>query len=201
MEELSKEYVISFFNETLTRYGDRAEAVGWTSGGQSQHFECLLDIDQDLEGKKVLDYGCGKGDFYQFLKDRNISVQYTGFDINANLISLARRKYPECRFDVFDIEKDTLSEHFDYIFLCGVFNLKVEGLIETVQDSLKKLFHYCRTGMAFNALSAHNPEKDFQLHYLYPEEVFKFVVKNLSPFVVLNHSRIPYDFTIFIYRK
>lgn len=201
MKGLSKEYVISFFSKTLQRHGDRPEAVGWTSRGQIEHFECLLDIGHDIEGKKVLDYGCGKGDFYQFLKDRNISVQYTGFDINTNLVSLARQKHPECRFYVFDIEKDTLNEDFDYIFLCGVFNLKVDGLTETIQNTLKKLFNHCRKGMAFNALSGHNPQKDFELNYLLPEDILKFVIKNLSPFVSLNHNMIPYDFTVFIYRR
>lgn len=82
------------------------------------HFERLLDINSSIKGKKVLDCGCGKADFYQFLKDRNILIQYTGFDINEKLISLARQKFPKCRFRVFDIEKDTLNEDFNYIFLC-----------------------------------------------------------------------------------
>jgi len=201
MEELSKEYVISYFNKTLKMHGDRSEAVGWTPDGQIRHFECLLDIDHTIAGKSVLDYGCGKGDLYQFLKDRNISVRYTGFDINASLISLARRKYPECGFRVFDIEKDTLHENFDFIFLCGVFNLKVKGLMETIQYTLIKLFEHCRIALAFNALSAHNPESDFELNYLYPEDILKFVIKNISPSVSINHHRIPYDFTIFIYKK
>jgi len=201
MDELSKEYVISFYNNALQMYGDRPESLRWTSKGQLMHYESLLDIDRSIEGKKVLDYGCGKGDFYQFLKKRDISVQYTGFDINENLIALARQKFRECRFEVFDIESDVLDEDFDYIFLCGVFNLKVKGISETIKNTLKKLFSHCRIALAFNALSAHNPQKDFELHYVVPEEIFEFAVKNLSPFVVLGHEKIPYDFTMFVYRN
>ncbi|MBI5740729.1 MAG: class I SAM-dependent methyltransferase [Nitrospirae bacterium] len=200
MDELSKEYVISFFGKKLGMHGDKAETVGWTAAGQRRRFECMLDIGRDLEGKRVLDYGCGKGDFYQFLRDRNISVQYTGMDINAGLISLARQKHPEGGFHVFDIESDQLSEDFDYIFLCGVFNLRVGGLTETVHNVLIKLFHHCRGGMAFNALSAHDPKQDYELHYLYPGEMFEFAVKNLSPFVSLRNDRLPYDFTMFVYK-
>jgi SAM-dependent methyltransferase len=201
MDELSKEYVISFYNNTLQLHGDRPEAVRWTSSGQAEHYRCLLEISKRIDGKKILDYGCGKGDFYQFLKENNLSVHYTGFDINEGLISLAKRKFPECVFKVFDIECDPLDENFDYIFLCGVYNLKVQGLRETIENTLKKLFNHCRIAMAFNGLSMHSPKKDFELNYISPENLFGFAVKNLSPYVTLRHDTIPYDFTIFVYKE
>jgi SAM-dependent methyltransferase len=201
MDELSKKYVISFFDKALQMHGDRPEAVRWTPGGQQLRYECLLDIDNNMNGSKILDYGCGKGDFYQFLKERNISVRYTGFDINEQLISLAKDKFPECRFKVFDIEKDILKEDFDYILLCGVFNLKFEDLEKSIKNTLTNLFSHCHIALAFNALSAHDPNKAFELHYLYPEAMVEFAIKNLSPFVTLIHDRVPYDFTMFVRRE
>ncbi|MBI4697479.1 MAG: methyltransferase domain-containing protein [Nitrospirae bacterium] len=201
MDELSKEHVVSFYNKKLQMHGDSPEALRWTEKGQLLHYECILDIDRDIDGKKILDYGCGKGDFYQFLKNRNISVHYTGFDINEKLIALARLKYPECRFRVFDVESDGLEEDFDFIFLCGVFNLKVQGLDKIIKNTLIKLFEHCRTAVAFNALSSHDPAKDFELHYVSPEAMFEFAVRNLSPFVALRHDRIPCDFTMFVYKE
>jgi SAM-dependent methyltransferase len=201
MDELHKEYVISYFDKMLQMHGDRPEAVRYSAKGQLLRYEALLGIDTEIREKKVLDYGCGKGDFYQFLKDKNISVSYTGFDINGNLIRMAERKFPECEFQVFDIEKDILKEDFDYIFLCGVFNLNIERLDETIRNVLKKLFDHCRTALAFNALSAHDPNKDFQLHYVYPEDLLEFALTNLSPYAVLKESRIPHDFIVFVHRE
>jgi hypothetical protein len=201
MDELSKEYVISFYKNTLQLHGDRPEAVRWTSAGQEKHFRYLLDIDKSIHKAKVLDYCCGKGDLYQFLKENYLSVQYTGFDINEGLISLAKKKFPECTFKVFDIECDPLTEDFDYIFLCRVFNLKVQGLQETIENTLKKLFKHCPIAMAFNGLSDHDPKKTFELYYLFPEEMISFAVKNLSPFYVLRQDRMPYELTLFVYRK
>ncbi|RJR19891.1 MAG: class I SAM-dependent methyltransferase [Nitrospiraceae bacterium] len=201
MDELYKEYVISYFDKKLRIHGDRPEALSYSAKGQLMRFETVLDIDTELQGKRVLDYGCGKGDFYQFLKDRNIPVLYTGFDINKNLVHIARRKFPECRFEVFDIEKEDLEEEFDYIILCGVFNLNIEGLDETIQNVLKRLFDHCSRALAFNALSAHDPNKDFQLHYVYPEELFEFALKYLSPHAVIKQGRIPYDFTLVVSKK
>ncbi len=200
MDELSKEYVISFFDTNLMLHGDRPEAVRWTTVGQRAHYQSMLDIG-DTAGKKILDFGCGKGDLYQFLQEREVPVEYTGCDINGKLITVAQKKYPGVDFRVLDIDRDVLDEDFDFIFLCGVFNLRVEGLDEVIKDTLIKLFARCRIGLAFNALSAHNPKKDFELHYTSPEEVFSFAVRNLSPYVSLRHDRMCYDFTLFIYQE
>lgn len=199
MDELSKEYVISFFDNNLMLHGDRPEAVRWSSTGQILHYHAMLDIG-NINGSKILDFGCGKGDFYQFLKDKGIQVEYYGCDINEKLIALAKQKFPEADFRIFDIDKDVLDEHFDYIFLCGVFNLNIQGLDEIIKGALIKLFRHCRIALAFNALSSHNPKKDFELHYTSPEEIFNFALKNLSPYVSLRHDRIAYDFTMFIYK-
>jgi len=200
VDDFSKEYVVSFYNKKLAMHGDRPEALSWTAEGQAAHYRSLLDIAGSIEGKKILDFGCGKGDFYQYLRERHISVGYTGLDINERLISLAKEKFPEGRFEIFDIEQDALKEDFDFIFLCGVFNLQVQGLDELIRETLKKLFPHCGTALAFNALSAYDPRKDFELHYIVPEELFQFAVRNLSPYVALRHDRLAFDFDLFVYR-
>lgn len=199
MDELSKEYVISFFDKNLMLHGDRPESVRWSSKGQVIHYQSMLDIGS-IKGKKILDFGCGKGDFYQFLKDRGITAEYHGYDINEKLITFAKEKFPNIDFRGFDIDKDMLNEDFDYIFLCGTFNLKVQGLDEMIESTVTKLFERCRIALAFNALSEYNPKKDFELHFVSPENMFSFAVKNLSPYFSLRHDRIIYDFTMFVYK-
>ncbi len=199
MEELYKEYVISYFDKTLSMHGDSPAAVGLSPQGQHLRFEELLTIG-DIQGKKILDYGCGKGDLYQFLKSKNVPVSYTGFDINRSLISFAEGKFPEADFRVFDIVEDRLNEDFDYIFLCGVFNLKVSGLDETIRKVLKMLFERCSTALAFNALSAHSRKKDFELNYIDPQEILEFAKGELSPHAEIRQGRVPDDFKMFVYK-
>ncbi|MDO8282926.1 MAG: class I SAM-dependent methyltransferase [Thermodesulfovibrionia bacterium] len=201
MDELSKEYVISYYSKSLNFHGDTPAAVKWTGQGQLLRFESLLNLNGDISGCKVLDYGCGKGDFYQFLTDMGIDVDYVGFDINKDMVALARRKFPQCRFEIFDIEKDTLDEDFDYIFLCGVFNLKLEGIYETVKNVLSRLFKHCRHTLVFNALSSHDPRKDFELHYISPEDIYDFAAADISPYVALRQNKGLYDFNLFIYKS
>ena len=181
MDPYSKEQLLSFYNFHLRKFGDRPEALRWTPQGQLRRYHMLADIapPSDLNNSTVLDYGCGTGDFYRFLKRRGIKVKYTGVDINENFIEL----------DGF----------YDYIFICGVFNLRVPGVEDDLKNALVTLFKHCNKGLALNALSSHTPVKDPELHFTSPEEMVKFSLENLSPSVALRHDRIPNDFTLFVY--
>lgn len=201
MDPFSKEQLLSFYNFHLKKFGDRPEALRWTPQGQLRRYHMLADIasPSELNNSTVLDYGCGTGDFYRFLKRRGINVKYTGVDINENFISLAKGKYPECSFRVMSADDDDLEGFYDYIFICGVFNLRVPGVEDDMKNALVTLFKHCNKGLALNALSSHTPIKDPELHFTSPEEMVKFSLENLSPSVALRHDRIPNDFTLFVY--
>jgi ubiquinone/menaquinone biosynthesis C-methylase UbiE len=154
---------------------------------------------KELNGSTVLDYGCGTGDFYRFLKRRGITVKYAGVDINENFIALARKKYPECTFRVMNADDDVFEGFFDYIFICGVFNLNVPGVDEDMKNALTTLYRHCNKGLVLSALSSHTPVKDHELHFTSPEEMLRFAIENLSPSVALRHDRIPNDFMLYVY--
>jgi SAM-dependent methyltransferase len=197
----AKKKLLSFYNFHLNKFGDRPEALRWTPQGQLRRFHMLADIapTKELNNSTILDYGCGTGDFYRFLKRRGITVKYTGVDINENFINLARQKYPECTFSVLNDAENAFQGFYDYIFICGVFNLQVPGIDEDLKNALVSLFGHCNKGLALNALSTHTPVKDPELHFTSPEEMVKFAIENLSPSVALRHDRIPNDFTLYVY--
>jgi SAM-dependent methyltransferase len=201
VDPYSKEQLLSFYNFHLKKFGDRPEALRWTPQGQLKRYHTLADIAPaaELNSSTVLDYGCGTGDFYRFLKRRGINVKYTGVDINENFVNLAKSKYPECTFKVINADDDNLEGFYDYIFICGVFNLRVPGVQDDLKDALVTLFKHCNKGLALNALSSHTPMKDVELNYTSPEEMVKFAIENLSPSVALRHDRIQNDFTLFVY--
>jgi ubiquinone/menaquinone biosynthesis C-methylase UbiE len=201
VDPYAKDKLLSFYNFHLKKFGDRPEALRWTPQGQLKRYHMLADIasDQELHNSTVLDYGCGTGDFYRFLKRRGITVKYTGVDINENFIDLARKKYPGCTFRVMNTDDDEIEGFFDYIFICGVFNLNVPGVDEDMKNALIKLFRHCNKGLALSALSSHTPVKDHELHFTSPEEMLKFAIENLSPAVALRHDRIQNDFLLYVY--
>lgn len=201
MDPYSKEQLLSFYNMHLKKFGDRPEALRWTPQGQLRRYYSFLDIATDLNNSSVLDYGCGTGDVYRFLQRRGINVRYTGVDINKNFIEIAKNKYPECDFKVMDIDESSLEGFFDYVFICGVFNLRVPGVADDLKNALLRLFKQCNKALILNALSSHTPIKDPELNYTSPEEMIAFSIKHLSPAVALRHDRIQHDFTLFVYTK
>jgi len=188
MDPLGKKELMSFYNRHLKDFGDTPQAVRWTPAGQLRRYENLLRIAGNFFGKTLLDFGCGKGDFYGFLRGKNISAHYCGIDINENLISLARDKYPEAEFIAMDIEKKDLERNFDCIILCGVFNLRVAGIEETMKNILKRLFSVCKGALHMSALSYSIPQRTVELFYVKPEELLRFALTELSPKVTLMHT-------------
>jgi SAM-dependent methyltransferase len=201
MDPYTREHLLSFYNFHLKQFGDRPEALRWTPQGQLRRYHTLADIAPDLNRSSILDYGCGTGDFYRFLKRRGFNVRYTGVDINENFIRLAQKKYPECTFSVLNDTADQIEGFYDYIVICGVFNLQVPGVAEDMKESLITLFKHCNKGLALNALSSHTPIKDPELHYTSPAEMVQFTLENLSPYLALRHDRVQDDFTLYIYTE
>ena len=199
MDPLGKKELLSFYNRHLKDFGDSPQAVRWTPAGQRRRYETLLQISEDLPGKRILDFGCGKGDFYGFIKEKGISVNYCGIDINENLIELAKKKYPEAEFVSMDIEEVEMGQRFDIIFVCGVFNLRIAGIEESMKDVLKKLFSLlCRESLHVNFLTYYVPQRNIELFYVKPEDIVRFAVTELSGAVTLRHMKE--DIFLSIYR-
>ena len=198
VDPLGKKELLNFYNRHLKDFGDAPQAVRWTPEGQRRRYETLLRLAGDLSEKKILDFGCGKGDLYGFIKKKGISTDYYGIDINGNLIKLARSKYPEAEFLVLDIEEQEFERYFDMIFICGVFNLRIAGIEESMKNVLRKLFRICNEALHVNFLTYYVPQRNVELSYVKPEEILKFAITELSPYVRLIHERE--DIFLSIYR-
>jgi len=199
MDPLGKKELLDFYNRHLKDFGDAPQAVRWTPEGQLRRYETLFKIAGDLSGKKILDFGCGKGDLYGYMRGKGISVKYCGIDVNENLIELARRKYPETEFIPIDIEEAEFNREFDIIFVCGVFNLRIAGIEESMKNVLKKLFSLCKEAFHINLLTYYTPQRNVELFYVKPEEVLHFALTELSRSVTLLHTKE--DIFLSIYRS
>ncbi|KAF0144295.1 MAG: hypothetical protein FD156_1980 [Nitrospirae bacterium] len=191
MNGLTKEYVIDFFSKKLSFFGNTPAAVGWSASGQRQRYECILKL-LHLEEQSVLDFGCGKGDFYGFLKEKGINAEYTGMDINQKLIETASRNFPEAEFMTLDIDADEIPGTYDYIILCGVFNLNVQGVKESISGYLEKLFRHTSKTLLFNCLGSHSKIKDINLIYLDPENLAA-AAKKITDSTAIYHDLIEGD--------
>jgi 2-polyprenyl-3-methyl-5-hydroxy-6-metoxy-1,4-benzoquinol methylase len=198
VDPLGKMELLHFYNRHLKDFGDSPQAVRWTPEGQLQRYTALVTTAGDFFGKKVLDFGCGKGDFYGFMKKKGILLEYCGIDINENLIELASRKYPEAEFIAIDIDETEFNRAFDIVFVCGVFNLRIAGIEELMKSVLKKLFNLCKEALHINLLTYYIPQRNVELFYVKPEEILQFVITEISRSVTLTHTKE--DIFLSIYR-
>ncbi|MCX7725187.1 MAG: class I SAM-dependent methyltransferase [Thermodesulfovibrio sp.] len=185
MDELAKEYVIDFFNKRLIHFKDSPEAVGWTPKGQILRYEAVVKL-INPEGKSLLDFGCGKGDFYGFLKQKDIKCDYTGVDINPSLVELAVRKYSKKIFYVKDIELEPLERSFNYTIAVGVFNLAVHGLKELMQRCMEILFNHTNEKLLLTCLNKNTKLRDIGLAYFSKEELEVFAKRLTNKYQVID---------------
>src|SRR5690606_34415745 len=123
-------------------------------------FRVLAEI-ADLNGAKILDFGCGTAHFATFLKENGIDCQYVGVDFVTEFFSFARQKHPEHRFATWEEVK---GEEFDYAFVSGVFNNRMEDNERFYKDTVRDIFSRVRKGFAFNMMSTYVDYQDEGLY-------------------------------------
>jgi SAM-dependent methyltransferase len=193
MDPYGRRELLDFYGRHLRDHGDAPQAVRWTGRGQRLRYEAFLALCGDLTGKSLLDFGCGKGDFLGFLRERGVACAYTGVDLHPGLIALARAKHPEAEFLVRDVEEEPLGRTFDVVVACGVFNLRVGGIAESVEALLPLLLGCTRGALHVNFLSARAPHHDVELHYVDPARLLSFARERLTPAATLREDLVPED--------
>ncbi len=78
----------------------------------------LLNLPNDLSGKRILDAGCGAGQFSIELAMRG--AQVLGIDISSNLIEIAKKRLPDnLKKNIEFLTSDMMQSHgnFDFVIL------------------------------------------------------------------------------------
>jgi SAM-dependent methyltransferase len=201
MNKTDKKKIILAYNRTFVKYGDDPRSVHWSnSDSQIIRFGALTEI-ADLKKAKILDLGCGKGDLYRFLLKNGFRGDYTGVDINSKLISFAIQRYKKARFKMKDIEADGLKEKFDYVLISGIFNNRISDNKSFVRSLTRKAFALAKKGLAFNLTSDYVNFKGSRIFNYSPEKILEFCKTKLSRYVALRHDYLPFDFTVYVYKK
>ena len=113
--------ILDHYSKLYKKFGDTPASLGWPKGKQDIRFQVMLEIG-NVKNSKILDIGCGFGDFGKYLKFKKIKIDYTGVDINPKFIEIAKIKNPKFRFQVRDIEEEKYKQKFDWVFAIGTTN-------------------------------------------------------------------------------
>ncbi len=197
----------TYWDKNAEKYGDSPKAFDWGSRtSQVKRFEVLCDILPISKPFTVLDVGCGLGDLQGLMaKWVNQPFTYTGVDISPKMIELAREKHPPINspviFKVHDMAKP-LERLYGYVLLSGTLNKRIaeeEEQYAWALQVLRNCWAVAHKGMAFNMLSTyadHTSPDDFQYQ---PSKILEFCM-GLSRWVKLDHTYMPHDFTIYLWR-
>lgn len=186
----------------LNERGISHEALNWGSRASQQlRFRILSEI-APLSGKRILDVGCGLGDFVGWLSENRIEVDYTGVDITAELVVEARKIHPGRTFrhgNILDAEAAP-DQKYDYVFASGIFATYVVGADAWMDSAVSRMWSLATEGVAFNSLSSWANARDLGEYHADPLTVMTRCRK-LTPWVTIRHDYHPRDFTVYLFKN
>lgn len=95
-----------------------------------------LSILQQFNFNRILDVGCGKGAFTQFLKKHNNHVE--GVDISPTAITQAKVRYPDIEFRQADVQDDAWQHGYEGEPIDLIICLELISYIENWQALIEK---------------------------------------------------------------
>lgn len=130
--EQKKKYVIDDYNDIVQEYTEEF----FDDKSDEKYIDQFL---QSLEGKNVLDAGCGNGRDCKYINQKGFNVK--GIDLSKEMLVIAKKMVPKVDFEVMDITNITYSDNsYDGIISnCSFFHIPVEELPKTLNSFSKIL--------------------------------------------------------------
>ena len=195
-----------FYESHVRRYGYGYRALGFgRRSSQEKRFGALAALGS-FDGARILDVGCGFGDFLAWLRARGVQPRYTGLDLTESMIERCRKRFNEgsadgsARFLVGDALTWDADGEYDYVIASGIFGYNAKDTRARIQPTLQRLFAITGTGLAVNFLSGCAPTRSPGRLYVHPADVIQYALR-LTPAVRLDHTYMPNDFTLCLYKK
>ena len=187
-------HTINHFRGLVDRFGVDIQALGWRdSRSQTARFEVLASGGLDPEAS-LLDIGCGQGDLFAWLRENGYRMDYCGVDLTPEMVSIARTRFPEARFEVADLFDLDASYCADHVIASGIFTLRQAAPFDYLQAAVTHLYRLAKVSFAFNCLSTHSEQQDEGEYREDPAKVLRFCL-TLTPFATLRHDYHRGDFT------
>jgi SAM-dependent methyltransferase len=144
--------------------------------------DAFVSLTQLPSGARIIDLGCGSGAFTAPLRERGYIA--SGLDIASELISIAKRKFPDIEFVQGDVESISFpSGTFDGALLSGVVHH-----FPTLDKFISEVHRVLKPGGKFMAF---DPNRLNPFMYLYRDPSSPFyssvgVTKNERPIIPWN---------------
>jgi SAM-dependent methyltransferase len=202
MNEHIQRLLNGYYSEKLKLHGPDYKGADWGSLQAQQVSFVQLSRLITAENSSLLDYGCGYGALYDFLREHKLENQYTGFDISEEMLSHAKQLHAGNNAQWLSSLPG--SAVYDYVIACGIFSIKLDIPVpqweEHTLQTLQKINALSKKGFAFNSLTSYSDAPFMKDHLYYPDPCFLFdyCKKHFSKYVSLIHDYPKYEFVIIV---
>lgn len=187
------------YGKLFLDHGPTPAGVQGSAEGMLGRFEQICKI-SDFSKQSVLDIGCGYGALYPFIQERFHDVRYKGIDIVQESVEWARQNHPEANWECRNLIESPLTEHFDWVLICGVFNNGVPDPTGFLKKLTATAWEITDKGLAFNFISTHVNVVHEGMAYHDPLDIFDFCRSQFSNKVSMAHHYFRCDVSMFVYR-
>jgi hypothetical protein len=189
------------YQRAVRRHGADFRALLWASRRtQEQRFDALVRL-ADPTGLAILDLGCGRADFLDFLIARGmLPKRYVGLEGVRELAEAAENKQlPNSRIMIADFVREPrrMQVGADLVFCSGALNT-IEP--DEFYKVIKHAFAAARRALVFNFLSSELLAGVNYLRWHQQRDVLKFC-RSLSPRVDKHEGYIDGDCTIAVRKE
>ena len=179
-----------FYKKSFLKHGVSPQALHWSSKKrQDIRFEVLLSfIKEEINESTIADAGCGFGDLYGYMLDREIEhKEYLGIDCEYFMVDASQKRFGKNIFSCQNILDGNLPGA-DYYLCSGAMNiLNFDEIILFIENC----FHASKKGFVFNFfnISSFNDVSE--------DEIVSFC-EALSDKIQISRDYLDNDFTIFM---
>jgi SAM-dependent methyltransferase len=208
--------IANHYSELFSKYGDVPQGYDWSNEKDMEtRYKVMRGLFNPLlfEKTSVLDFGCGAGGFYDYIK-RFSFIEYSGIDINEFSIKKARAKFPTADFGLLDIHSEEgewafnnpriCKQEYDYIICNGTFTVKRDltqnQMNEFMCSTLEKLWTKTNKGIAFNVMSKLVDWERDDLFHVSMDQLCQWLLDNLSRNFIIRNDYGLYEYTIYVYK-
>lgn len=199
MKRVDTQDVRAHYQELFRKYGSEdVRSVHWNSEeSQFERFMILCQIG-NMQGCRVLDAGCGKGDFLSVLAERYPTANYSGLDLSPDFIQFCKTEYPGHDFYCANL-LDPLPGQFDWIVASGTFGYAIDNYRNLYFEAIQNMLNYASKGVAVNLLNARTHDDDPLYATFDPLDVHQFAIEVCDRFIIRQDYN-EHDMTLYLYK-
>jgi SAM-dependent methyltransferase len=195
--------IIEKYLAAFREHGRSPASVLYPKGRQGIRFGALLSR-LNLTSKSLLDFGCGLGFLCDYLAEKDIACQYLGVDIVADFIKSGQAAHPDREFQQIT-QIGNIARRFDIVLASGVFNIcyleDEEQNLNYVQQRIIELFSLCDEALTIDFMTSHVDFRQPEAFHADPSAMLEFALNNLSRRVIIDHSYMPYEFCMTVFKR